>query len=72
MRIIRSSDEVSVMEMEQRDSVVGTFECNNQDWERFFKPPLEVGVGDFKVVQNRIHMALLRIGFRKRVFSLER
>lgn len=34
---IRSSVEVSVMGMERRDSVVGTFECNNQRWENYVK-----------------------------------
>jgi hypothetical protein len=32
-----SSDEVSVMEIEQRDSVVGTLECDNQNWEDYMK-----------------------------------
>lgn len=46
---IRSSDEVSVMEMEQRDSVVGTFECNNQNWEDYMKEGKA-----FQISQNEV------------------
>lgn len=46
---IRSSDEVSVVEMEQRDSVVGTLECNNQNWEDYMKEGKE-----FQISQNEV------------------
>lgn len=46
---IRSSDEVSVMGMEQRDSVVGTFECNNQKWEDYMKEGKA-----FQISQNEV------------------
>lgn len=46
---IRSSDEVSVMEMEQRDSVVGTLECNNQNWEDYMKEGKA-----FQISQNEV------------------
>lgn len=46
---IRSSDEVSVMEMEQRDSVVRTLECNNQNWEDYMKEGKA-----FQISQNEV------------------
>lgn len=46
---IRNSDEVSVMETEQRDSVVGTLECNNQNWEDYMKEGKA-----FQISQNEV------------------
>lgn len=46
---ICSSDEVSVMEMEQRDSVVRTLECNNQNWEDYMKEGKA-----FQISQNEV------------------
>lgn len=46
---ICSSDEVSVMEMEQRDSVVGTLECNNQNWEDYMNEGKA-----FQISQNEV------------------
>lgn len=46
---IRNSEEVSVMEMEQRNSVVGTFECNNQNWEDYMKERKA-----FQISQNEV------------------
>lgn len=46
---IRSSDEASVMEVEQRDSVVGTLECNNQKREDYMKEGKA-----FQISQNEV------------------
>ena len=46
---IRSSNEVPVMGMEQRDSVVGTFECNNHSREDYMKKGKA-----FQISQNEV------------------
>lgn len=63
---IRSSDEAFVMGMEQRDSVVGTFECNNRNWEDYMREGKA-----FQISQNEVLNAYKAVKANKGVGGVD-